>query len=152
MLNIYCRASRMLLSFIIWTGWLLAPIAHAQITLYDNCTAADGGDLVDLNNLGAYPNAIDPSVNIPADLTGVFTNSGVNATPCVTDPIGRDGWVKIRADYTGPLVVSYAPTNALNVALAIYSTENTGGCGTIQDSLLNCVNQGGEWYPRDREL
>lgn len=112
----------------------------AQIILSDNCNDADAAALVDLNDLSTYPNMIDPLHNIPANLLGAgFTNSGTAAPECgvATPTVGRDAWVKIRSDVSGSLVISYSPSTASDVSLALYSTNNTG-CGAIQDSLLRC--------------
>lgn len=123
-------------------GTLTAYQANPTGTLYNEiCDADFSGGVLDL--------ATTQVINTPYNLRASFTaQTSVAAPLCPViplPPIGKDGWLKIRANTTGSLVISYSPTTAQNIWLAAYDASN--GCAPttppIQDNVLQCANQFG---------
>lgn len=101
-------------------------IGYAQLA--DDCAGAVTV-LYNLNVAGDYTNQ---TLNIPAGQTA-------SATPPTCSPglatIQQDSWFRIRANATGLLVVSFTPSTAQDIALAVYGNN----CATLP--LLQCANR-----------
>lgn len=108
-------------------------------------TESNGANILDLNN---SETAINTTVNLASFYNA---NTSVISPSCPSLPVPalfKDGWIKIKSNVTGPLVISYSPTSpslAQDAWLTVYDAAN--GCAPtaplLQDNILQCANQYG---------
>ncbi|MCU0443992.1 MAG: T9SS type A sorting domain-containing protein [Microscillaceae bacterium] len=145
-------------------AWDVSAQNNAQSSLYDDCSGAIAGNLLDLTTVPVPSSA--SFTNSPISLAGATTSATASPASCVTQfPAGpppsvfytasppvtftalQDAWIRFRAPATGPLVITYTPTStANNVALIVYNIPG-GGCPAVNNNeILQCGNAFGAGF------